>query len=174
MATSNVKRMLLGLLFSLGLALSARNCDAQARPDDKLTPGVIRPELETKAVCSTKWGADERAVTEAMKKQVYAEYHTAPGEGICKLVAHKGKKGQLVKKGCEIDHRVSRELAGADDVRNLWPQPYLTPSDLGAYAKDKLENALHRKVCAGQITLKQAQDALLGDWIVAYKKEFGP
>lgn len=136
-------------------------------PNDKLTPGVIALTDKTK-VCSTKWGKDERAVTEAMKKQVYSAYGTAPGKGTCKLVAHKAKNGKIVKKGCEIDHRVSRELGGADDPKNLWAQPYLTPDDPGAYQKDKLENWLHVQVCNGKMTLSDAQNALLGDWYAAY------
>ena len=41
------------------------------------------------------------------------------------------------------------------DVRNLWPEP-LDGTD-GAHVKDGLENRLHGEVCAGQISLAQAQ-----------------
>jgi len=160
----------------LALVLSATPCLGQQLADPKLTPGKIRHELDTRAVCTTKWGKDERVVTEEMKKQVYAEYHLVPNKGACKPIPHKNKKGETVipKSGCEIDHRVSRELAGADDMANLWAQPYLTPQQPGAYAKDRLENFLHRQVCSGKLTLKQAQDALLGDWYAAYQKYIGP
>jgi hypothetical protein len=136
-------------------------------PDDRFTPGEVAI-TDVKKVCSTKWGKDERAVTEGMKAQVYALYGTAPGTGTCKLVSHRGKNGKLVKKGCEVDHRLSRELGGADSVTNLWPQPYLSPADPGAYQKDKLENWLHAQVCAGKMTLPEAQKKLLGDWYAAY------
>lgn len=43
----------------------------------------------------------------------------------------------------------------------------------GAHLKDKLENRLHKEMCAGHITLKQAQDMLVNDWRVAYKKYYG-
>ena len=91
-----------------------------------MTPGAVAL-TDTNKVCSAKWGVDERAVSPAMKKQVYALYGTVPGQGVCKLTSHKAKNGTTVTKGCEVDHRVSREVGGADDIKNLWPQPYLTP-----------------------------------------------
>jgi hypothetical protein len=53
-----------------------------------------------------------------------------------------------------IDHLVPRELAGADVAANLWPQRR-GPS----HAKDHVEGALHRAVCAPHptITLAAAQ-----------------
>jgi hypothetical protein len=73
---------------------------------------------------------------------------------------------------CEIDHLISRELGGADDVRNLWPEAYGT-SPRNAVRKDRLENALHKEVCAGGLTLEAAQKAIATDWIAAYQQRFG-
>jgi putative intracellular protease/amidase len=53
---------------------------------------------------------------------------------------------------------VPRELGGADDERNLWPQPLAE-----ARVKDRQENALHRAVCAGTVTLAAAQ-AQMRQW----------
>lgn len=116
---------------------------ALVRPDPALTPGVTR-SLTRAAVCATTWGADRRHVTEAMKRRVAARYGiprasiVARGKGPC----------------CEFDHLIPRELGGADDVRNLWPQPW-------AYAveKDKWENALHKAVCddVPPLSLAEAQ-----------------
>lgn len=138
-------------------------------PDDKVTPGVVAL-TDTQKVCSIKWGDEARAVTKAMREQVYAAYGATPNQGICKPIPHKNKKGQTIipKSGCELDHRLSKELGGADDKKNLWVQPYLTPEDPGAYQKDKLENWLHVQVCRGKMTLADAQKALLGDWYWAY------
>lgn len=109
-------------------------------PNPKLTPGLARP-LTKEQVCSTTWGRDERHVTQSMKKHVCVVYG--------------------ISKGCpgptyEIDHLISRELAGADDVRNLWPQPIAE-----ARQKDKIENALHKEVCAGTISLMDAQSRVI-------------
>ena len=44
------------------------------------------------------------------------------------------------------------------DPKNLWPEPFQTSiPDGGAHAKDKVENYLHAEVCAGSLTLEQAQ-----------------
>ena len=61
---------------------------------------------------------------------------------------------------CEIDHLISRELGGADEINNLWPQAYGT-SPWNAVLKDTLENRLHKELCAGKISLKKARDLLV-------------
>lgn len=76
------------------------------------------------------------------------------------------------RRTCEIDHLVSRELGGADVKEILWPQAYGT-SPWNASLKDKLENWLHKEMCAGSITLKEARDMLVNDWRKAYKKYYG-
>jgi hypothetical protein len=134
---------------------------AASLPDPVLTPGVTR-DLTLDQVCNTKWGRDTRAVTPAMKTQVYAEYHMVRYQGDC----------ALSKRGCEVDHLISRELAGADDVRNLWPQPY--GGACNAVNKDRLENALHKRVCSGTLLLTNAQHAIATDWIAAYAKYVDP
>ena len=73
----------------------------------------------------------------------------------------------------ELDHDISIELAGAPaDPNNLWLEPYT--GKLNAHVKDRLENALHRLVCSGKITLKDAQGAISADWVGAYRKFVGP
>jgi hypothetical protein len=67
----------------------------------------------------------------------------------------------------EVDHLIPRELGGADDERNLWPQPWT--GTYNAHQKDRLENALHRAVCAGTVTLAHAQEAIRSDWIAALR-----
>jgi hypothetical protein len=49
-------------------------------PDPNVTTGNVAVSNKT-VVCSTKWGKDERAVTEKMKESVYARYGTSPGQG---------------------------------------------------------------------------------------------
>ena len=109
-----------------------------------LTPGVIRP-LSTAVVCGTAWGHDRRHVTEAMKREVARRY------GIDRASVKASGKGPC----CEWDHLIPRELGGADDVNNIWPQPWAD-----AHRKDREENRLHRAVCAGVVTLAAAQAQL--------------
>jgi hypothetical protein len=130
-------------------------------PVSSLTPGVST-ELTEEEICSRKWGKDARHVTAAMKKTVFKIY---------------GMKGNTCKsdrhgRRCEIDHLISRELGGADAIKNLWPQPYGT-SPWNATRKDKLENRLHQEVCAGRLPLKDAQEALVSDYRIAYVRYFG-
>lgn len=112
---------------------------AFALPNPVLTPGVTRP-LTMLQVCTTKWGKDHRHVTIAMKKQVAAAYHVA--------WADRGKY--------EFDHRIPRELGGADVIGNIWTQPLAE-----ARIKDLAENQAHRDVCAGKLTLARAQEKML-------------
>lgn len=56
----------------------------------------------------------------------------------------------------EEDHFIPLSIGGApSDQRNLWPQPW--PD---AKRKDRLEGKLHRLVCSGDMTLRQAQTAI--------------
>lgn len=128
------------------------------RPDRDLTPGVARP-LSLAEICQTKWGKDHRAVTAAMKRDVFRDYgFTGNGDPRC-------------HGACEIDHLISRELGGADDIENLWPEPYGGPWN--AHDKDRIENRLHVEVCAGRLALSAAQAMIRDDWQGAYRTYFG-
>jgi hypothetical protein len=67
-----------------------------------------------------------------------------------------------------VDHLISLELGGSNDVKNLWPEPY-EPSP-GAKEKDKVENWLHAQVCAGRIPIAEAQREIAGDWYAVYER----
>lgn len=133
-------------------------------PNLHTTPGVVRTGLSKATICTIKWGKDERHVTQKMKRQVFSFYgYTGYDDPRCVPAG---------KRTCEIDHLISRELGGADDVNNLWPQAYGT-SPWNALLKDKLENRLHKEMCAGHISLKTARGMLVNDWRKAYKKYYG-
>jgi hypothetical protein len=117
------------------LALLAILVVGPVAPDPALTPGVVRP-LSRAEVCATRWGRDRRHVTPALRRRVFAAYRIPYA------------KHALY----ELDHLVPRELGGADDERNLWPEIW---SD--AHVKDRRENALHGAVCRGELTLERAQ-----------------
>lgn len=132
-------------------------------PDLSKTPGAVRPDLTKEKICTTKWGKDERHVTTHIKRQVFELYgYSGYSDPHC---VPRGRRT------CEIDHLISRELGGADVVENLWPQAYGT-SPWNAILKDKLENRLHKEMCANKITLVQARNMLVNDWRKAYKKYY--
>lgn len=114
---------------------------ALVAPNPALTPGAVRP-LSVHQVCATRWGADRRHVTERMKVHVFAAYGVRLAD----------------RTRYEVDHLVPRELGGADDLLNLWPQPWVGTNN--AHVKDREENRLHRAVCAGTVTLAAAQRAM--------------
>lgn len=144
---------------SIALALPAQARDL-ILPDPMLTPGVTTA-LTVEEICSRKWGKDARKVSSAMKRQVFASYGLSGNlDRSCKGKRH-----------FEVDHLISRELGGADDVSNLWPQCY--SGRWNATLKDRLENRLHKEVCAGNIALEDAQDEIRNDWRVHYRRYFG-
>jgi hypothetical protein len=60
----------------------------------------------------------------------------------------------------EEDHLIPLALGGAPrDPANLWPEPGATPNE-----KDRVENVAHDAVCAGTLTLPDAQRRIAGDW----------
>jgi hypothetical protein len=137
-------------------------------PNHLLTPGVARTDLTLRKICTTKWGKDARHVTAAMKKQVFAGYGLTGNTDPACIPDARGRH-------CEIDHLISRELAGADDVHNLWPQPYGS-QPWNAVRKDCVETRLHKEICAKNptMTLRQAQDAIRSDWTAAYLRFYDP
>jgi hypothetical protein len=119
-------------------------------PNAKLTPGEADPALTAKALCAAAFRTrDERHVTPAEKRQVCAAYGQTEG---------------CPGPGYEIDHLISIELGGANTVANLWPQPVDAPDVIGFRTKDVVENRLHRLVCAGGISLADAQACISRDW----------
>lgn len=114
-------------------------------PDHSLTPGAVFSGVTKEQVCVSGYSSSVRNVSSSEKAQVYAEYHTVDTPGMY-----------------EVDHLISLELGGSNDIRNLWPEPY--NGTYGAHAKDMVENKLHSMVCAGQISLTDAQAAIATHW----------
>ncbi len=76
----------------------------------------------------------------------------------------------------EEDHLISLELGGdPKDPKNLWPEPYTASiADGGAKNKDSVENYLHAQVCAGVMTLAEAQKEIATDWYAVYVQNQEP
>lgn len=66
----------------------------------------------------------------------------------------------------ELDHLIPLELGGAPaSVANLWPEPWTGPQN--AHDKDRVENELHRRVCAREMALDDAQRRIASNWQTA-------
>jgi hypothetical protein len=132
----------------------------QQLPQAKLTPGVTTNSTKDQ-LCSNKFHTrDVRLVTDAMKRQVFSSYKIK-----CYPVMTAKAPGVQACSAYEIDHLDSLELGGANDVKNLWPQPIAE-----ARHKDVLENWLHAQVCAGALTLKDAQHRIATNWVAEYQR----
>jgi hypothetical protein len=127
-------------------------------PDPQRTPGALNPNISqaniSQNICNPTWSTKSirppASVTTALKKKQMAAW------GL------RGTPGDY-----EEDHLISLELGGnPTSEQNLWPEAYKPKP--GAKEKDTVENALHKEVCAGVVTLRQAQDIIRSDWYACY------
>jgi hypothetical protein len=111
--------------------------------DPVRTPGVLNPDVTQSnirsTICRHGWTSTIRPPTDYtndLKRRQMRQY---------------GEAGSL--SDYQEDHLISLELGGdPTDPRNLWPEPYPRAAEV-----DKTENELNAQVCAGQLTLAQAQ-----------------
>jgi hypothetical protein len=115
-------------------------------PDQRCTPGAIFTKATTAQICTPGYSQSVRSVPQSVKDKVYAEYGIA---------SH--KSGEY-----EIDHLISLELGGSNDIANLWPEAYA--GTYNAHMKDQIENYLHSQVCNGKMSLKDAQTDIARNW----------
>ena len=122
-----------------------------SRPDPRCTPGALNPQVTQatvgRTICRSGWTSTVRppeSITEPEKRASMASY---------------GDRGPIGD--YEYDHFVPLELGGAtNDPRNLWPEPGASPNP-----KDAVEDELNGKVCDGQMTLAEAQRAIVSNWV---------
>lgn len=153
------------LCFAMGAAFlktvtpdlgSTRTGPRALYPDPALTPGALNSGITQASIasniCNKSWNTSSirpsSSYTTALKKAQIVEY----GDTDTNTSSY------------EEDHLVSLELGGApSDPHNLWPEPIAAAKE-----KDLVENYLHSQVCSGKLTLKQAQDKIIGDWYAVY------
>jgi hypothetical protein len=123
-------------------------------PDLACSPGAADPLVTAdnlqQTVCVSGYTKTVRNVSQATKNAVYAEY------GIATHAPY----------SYEVDHIVSLELGGSNSIANLYPEAYA--GTYGARKKDVIENSLHQQICAGTMTLSDAQHTIAGDWLSYY------
>jgi len=119
------------------------------------TPGAryskVTQATISSTICVMGWTATIRppaSYTNALKRAQLAEWHYADQNP-----TH-----------YEEDHLISLELGGAPwSTKNLWPEPHSQSAK-----SDPRENAWHKRVCNGTLTLRQARAREL-----TYKRKFG-
>ncbi len=135
------------VLASYGVQIRTSGCIAnQALPDSACTPGAVFA-IGTTTICTVGYTMKVRDVPLSEKKQVFKEY------GI----------SYSLHANYEVDHLISLEIGGSNDISNLWPESYLISN--GSRTKDSFENYLHSQVCKGSITLSEAQHEISSNWI---------
>jgi hypothetical protein len=129
-----------------------------AYPDPSRTPGFTNSDITQanieQTICNPEWSTKSirppSSYTTRLKKEQMQEW---------------GLPGTTAD--YEEDHFISLELGGnTTDPRNLWPESY-NPGP-GARQKDMVETYLHKQVCAGAMTLREAQNAIITDWYRVY------
>lgn len=121
-------------------------------PDAACTPGALLSAGTKEAICKSGYASSVRNVPDSEKNQAYAEY------GIASHTA-----GEY-----EVDHLVSLELGGSNEIANLWPEA-ANPTP-GFHQKDQVENYLHDQVCSGAISLSDAQIEIATNWLSVYQR----
>jgi hypothetical protein len=138
---------------TIGQRTKTTGCAAHnALPDAACSPGAIFPDATKEQICTPGYSKNVRDVPDSEKNQVYAEYgvtHHTTGE-------------------YEVDHLISLELGGSNDIANLWPEA--AEPRPGFHEKDKVENYMHDQVCSGAVSLQQAQVQIATDWMSIYSK----
>ena len=123
-------------------------------PDARLTPGAARA-LTRAEVCGLAGEDGERQAPVELARRVFRDYRIARPRA----------------RAYELDYLISPALGGAEEARNLWPQPF-AEGVWNSRVKDALEDDLRRQVCTGALELTSVQTALASDLIAAYKRHF--
>ncbi len=140
----------------IGQRTKNSGCQVQGPLQDKAcTPGAIFPNATKDQICQSGYSSSVRNVPVSEKNQAYSEYG---------IQSH--TTGQY-----EVDHLVSLELGGSNDIANLWPEA-ASPRP-GFHEKDQVENYLHSQVCSGAIPLQQAQTEIATNWLNVYSQMSG-
>jgi hypothetical protein len=156
-ATATTTPINLGTTVLLKARTKTSGCALGPLPDRRCSPGAYYSGLTKAVICSAGFRTGRiRNVPDSEKHQVEVEYGLAPASYGWRL---------------EIDHIVSLELGGSNDIANLFPER-ADPAghQPGFRVKDKLENAVHNAVCAGTIRLRSAQQQIASNWELLYKK----
>ncbi|MDQ0937119.1 hypothetical protein [Streptomyces turgidiscabies] len=130
--------------------------------DPRCTPGAISPAVTQTNLKSTI--CRKGGYTSGVRPSTYIT-----GKEKKLNAASYGFTGSM--RDAEYDHLISLQLGGdPNDYRNLWVEPADPGHKKGNgvnNAKDPVETKLHTAVCAGKVTLAQAQQAIVTDWTAA-------
>ena len=120
-------------------------------PDPACTPGaVMTTDLDVVCHRSTR---ERRRVSAEVHRLALTEYGFSYPQPLGAF---------------EVDHLIPLELGGDNLIANLWPEA-AEPAP-GFHQKDRVENYLHRQVCAGAMNLADAQRQIATDWLKVWRQ----
>jgi hypothetical protein len=137
------------MVLAMPAARIASSCKSSVGlPDSTCTPGAVRT-TDVQSIChgSTSQYRPPTSYTNKLKVQQISEYGYA----------------DTSLSDYEEDHLISLEIGGdGSDPKNLWPEPH--SGQYNSFVKDQVENWLHKQVCAGAMTPKDAQNGIATNW----------
>jgi hypothetical protein len=133
------------------------HCRDGPNPDPRCSPGAYSSGLTKAVLCSPSFR------TGSIRNVPVSEKHADEIEY--------GMAARPYGRTIEIDHIISLELGGSNNIANLFPEPGSGPANY--HVKDRLENRLHALVCAGSMTLRAAQVGIASHWQLLYQRVFG-
>ena len=119
-------------------------------PDTECTPGDVFPDCTIEQMCVRGYSATVRNMPKSKKLKVYEMYEIPKDQ----------------QKNYVIDHLISLQLCGNNEIKNLFPQ--IREGEFNSRTKDKIENFLKREICKGNIELEDAQTVISEDWLSVY------
>jgi hypothetical protein len=131
-------------------ALAAPSIAMAQRPSNYKTPGATA-KVKMDQLCAPDFAASLKPVSNWQRAEALGRYGLRPD----------GFSG-------ELDHLVPVSLGGSNDPDNLWP--FAASGSFTFEAKQALAIKVHDMVCAGKLSLKDAQDAFRKDWTQAYQQ----
>jgi hypothetical protein len=154
-------------LLWLGLMGMPQAAYPQALPDPTLTPGAVNAHVIAEP------GAGAYLIDGVEYNLCAKDFRTKPFRKATKSVRIKTAvcRAYGIKSGCpgkawELDDAVPVELGGDNIQSNLWPQPIKE-----ARVKDhQVEDKFPKLVCAGKISLEDAQACLRTNWVKCQAK----
>ena len=138
-----------------GVQTKISHCIVSALPDPACSPGAVLT-TNVKTICTVGYTKTVRDVSLATRKKVFSEYGIPYSQSV----------------NYEVDHIISLELGGSNDISNLFPESYTIKDN--ARVKDVFENYLHKQVCNGSMTITEAQKEISSDWLTYYNAKYNP
>jgi hypothetical protein len=135
------------VMAAYGVRTKTSGCKAnQVLQDSRCTPGAVM-STSTAIICKVGYATTVRDVPLSVRKAVFKEYGLSYNNSVL----------------YEVDHLISLELGGSNDISNLFPESYKITN--GARVKDVFENYLHKQVCSGAMKIEEAQKQISTDWL---------